>query len=314
MEAAKIYSIVPNAAQAALNYIEKNNLTKTKFAELIDCNRSTLSIYLSGKYVSDTSEIENKILSYLKNVGFIQDGEFSMNSAMQKPSFFITQDASSILAVCQSCQDYMALGVIVGKSGFGKTYTLKQFAKSARVCYVECDDSMSPRDLVKAIEKNLGIPNSYGSIWDRVSNIKDFFNVNSGYLLIIDEADKLITKYTQKKAEILRTIFDQSDVGLVLAGEPSLESKIKVFIPRLANRVDFYASLKGIAKKEVEEYLQDYNFTDDAIREMTIRANNSQTGCFRLLDRTLKNALRVASIDEPITIDIIKKASSMMML
>ena len=38
----------------------------------------------------------------------------------------------------------------------------------------------------------------------RVHGIRDFFNTNKGYLLIIDEADKLVSKYTQKKMEILR--------------------------------------------------------------------------------------------------------------
>ncbi len=45
--------------------------------------------------------------------------------------------------------------------------------------------------------------------------------------------------------EILRAIFDQSDVGLVIAGEPKLEAQIKTYLARMANRVDFYASLRG---------------------------------------------------------------------
>jgi hypothetical protein len=33
----------------------------------------------------------------------------------------------------------------------------------------------------------------------------------------------------QKKMEILRAIFDQSDVGIVIAGEPKLEAQIKSY-------------------------------------------------------------------------------------
>lgn len=158
-----------------------------------------------------------------------------------------------MLGVCQSCQEYIGLGIVVARSGYGKTYSLRQYAKLPRVAYIECDDTMSSRDLVEAIEKSLGIPSGYGTIWRRVNGIRDFFNTNKGYLLIIDEADKLVSKYTQKKMEILRAIFDQSDVGLVIAGEPKLEAQIKTYLARMANRVDFYVSLKGArAPRRVE--------------------------------------------------------------
>ena len=99
------------------------------------------------------------------------------------------------------------LGIIVGKSGQGKTHALKKYAELPRVAYIECDDTMACRDLVEAIENGIGLPKGYGgTIWSRVNRIREFFNTNEGFLLIIDEADKLINKYTQKKMEILRGI------------------------------------------------------------------------------------------------------------
>ena len=208
------------------------------------------------------------------------------------------------------------MGIVVGRSGYGKTHTLKQYARLPRVAYVECDDTMSARDLVEAIERTLGLPSGYGTIWKRVNGIRDFFNTNRGYLLIIDEADKLVSKYTQKKMEILRAIYDQSDVGVVIAGEPKLEAAIKTYLVRMANRVDFYASLHGLSEQEVADYLQGYDITPDALEELQARARNRQTGCFRLLDRTLSNVRRIlaASGGETITLKIIQQASGMMML
>ena len=107
--------------------------------------------------------------------------------------FFESTDAVNIIATCSFCQQYMGLGVIVGRSGYGKTYTLKQYAKKNKVCYLECDDSMTCRDMIEAIEQVIGIPKGSGTIWNRVKHIKDFFDINEGYLLIIDEADKLMT-------------------------------------------------------------------------------------------------------------------------
>ena len=43
----------------------------------------------------------------------------------------------------------------------------------------------------KAIENGIGLPKGYGgTIWSRVNRIREFFNTNEGFLLIIDEADK----------------------------------------------------------------------------------------------------------------------------
>ena len=235
----------------------------------------------------------------------------------EKIRYFESRDFSQTIGVCQACQENMGLGIIVGKSGQGKTHALKKYAQLPRVAYIECDDTMACRDLVEAIENGVGLPRGYGgTIWSRVNRIREFFNTNNGFLLIIDEADKLINKYTQKKMEILRGIFDQSDVGIVIAGEPRLESELKGNLARFANRMDFYYKLRGLSKNEVMDYLEGYEVDDAAMAEMISRAMNPQSGCFRLLDRTLNNVLRIlkARGEQRITLKIVSEASSMMML
>ena len=149
-----------------------------------------------------------------------------------------------------------------------------------------------------------------------MNRIRDLFIANEGYLLIIDEADKLINKYTQKKMEIIRGIFDQSDVGIVIAGEPRLEAEIKGNLARFANRMDFYYKLKGLSPQEVKDYMEGYDVDDAAMMEFISRATNAQTGCFRLLDRTLNNVIRILKENgqTQITMKIVNQASNMMML
>lgn len=295
--------------------------TKTSIAtlasEIPGYSRPTISRYLSGKYEGDIAAIEKLLADWLagrtgEDVALPEPGR----KTGTKPAFFESRDALKVLGVCQSCQEYIGLGIVVARSGYGKTYSLRQYAKLPRVAYIECDDTMSSRDLVEAIERALGIPSGYGTIWRRVNGIRDYFNTNKGYLLIIDEADKLVSKYTQKKMEILRAIFDQSDVGLVIAGEPKLEAQIKTYLVRMANRVDFYVSLKGLDPSEVEGYLAGFEVAPDAMVELKARACNMQTGCFRLLDRTLSNVSRILEErgERVVTVKIIEQASSLMML
>lgn len=301
------------------DYLSDNHISIAQLAREISYSRTTVSRYLSDKYDSDPRDIETLLTRYLtEHTGEAIDfpAQAPEGKAGQKPAFFESRDARAVLGVCQSCQEYMGLGIVVGRSGYGKTHTLKQYAKLPRVAYIECDDTMSSRDLVEAIERSIGLPSGYGTIWRRVNGIREFFNTNKGYLLVIDEADKLVSKYTQKKMEILRAVFDQSDVGLVIAGEPKLEAQIKTYIARLANRVDFYATLRGLSPSEVESYLDDFEFTPDALVELKARACNMQTGCFRLLDRTLSNIKRILTEkgETTITGKTIDQASSMMML
>ncbi|WP_018752647.1 AAA family ATPase [Paenibacillus sanguinis] len=311
---AELYTLNKSVVVKVREYMESTGTTITEIAREIGFSRPALSQYLSGNYKVENSDIEEKVAAYMAaKTGETELASTRESSLPSKPTFFESRDAINIIGVCQSAQEYLGLGIVVGKSGFGKTHTLKYYAKMPRVAYVECDDTMGQRDLVKAIERSVGIPSGYGSIWERVNGIREFFNLNRGYLLIVDEADKLVSKYTQKKMEILRGIFDQADVGLVIAGEPKLEGLIKGYLSRFANRVDFYTTLKGLSKQEVAKYLTSFDFDDQAINEMVVRATNTQTGCFRLLDRTLNNIMRVSG-GSAVTSDTIAKASNMMML
>ena len=115
---------------------------------------------------------------------------------------------------------------------------------------------------------------------------------------------------------IIRGIFDQSDVGIVIAGEPRLEAEIKGNLARFANRMDFYYKLKGLSPQEVKDYMEGYDVDDAAMMEFISRATNAQTGCFRLLDRTLNNVIRILKENgqTQITMKIVNQASNMMML
>ena len=67
---------------------------------------------------------------------------------------------------------------------------------------------------------------------------------------------------------------------------------------------------------EVRDYLEGYEVEEAAMAEMVSRANNRQSGCFRLLDRTLNNVLRILKQKggTRITMKVVGEASSMMML
>ena len=321
MVAEQLYTEERELKDIVQDILSEMGITKAELAERLSemgevrYTRSTISKYLSGKYDSNPEGIETVLWEFVHSVE--GDEKNSVTGLRSKTEYFESADFVNTLGICRSCQEDMALGIVVAKSGYGKTHSLKKYAKMPRVAYIECDDTMACRDLVEAIEKEIGMPQGAGgTIWSRVNRIRDFFNTNEGYLLIIDEADKLINKYTQKKMEIIRGIYDQADVGIVVAGEPRLEAEIKSNLVRFANRMDFYYKLKGLTEQEVKDYLYGYEIDEPAMNEFMLRARNNQTGCFRLLDRTLTNVLRLMKEtgEKRITLKVMREASGMMML
>lgn len=160
---------------------------------------------------------------------------------------------------------------------------------------MECSAAMGRRDLLKALREQLGLHGVRGSVYEQSRAICELFAGDKGWLIIIDEADKLLTRASVEKMEILRSIYDQAEegVGLVLAGEPELAGRIKGFLPQLENRTDIHIELAGLTPKEVEGYLEAYEVDADALDLLKKRATNRKNGCFRRFDRTMNNLIRL---------------------
>ncbi len=305
-------------AQEVNEYLQQTAMTMEALSEKIGYSRTAVSLYLGGKYNANQANIEEKLAAFLEEMTGVPhtmriNGK---HEGVQHRGFFTSSDVKMMLTICKRAQEDRGLGLIVGQSGYGKTCALKLLSKQDKRAYIECDDTMSARDLITAIERAFQLPSVTGTIWRRLNSIREYLNRNPGWLLITDETDKLISKNTVKKVEILRGIFDQADVGVVLAGEPKLEELIKINTDRLANRIDFYGLLQGLSDTEAAEYLSAYDIEPDALDELKYRACNDRNGCFRLLNRTLGNCFRIMNgrNETVITPQVVREASSIMLL
>lgn len=324
-------------AMAVNERLKKMCGNKAELAIIIGCSRSMVSQYLSGTYRSDPKTVETALRRWMDETedeygdGTGRRWSESTGSAdtatdaqqvpapgrlPEKIRYFESEDYRKVIGLCQSCQEDRGLGIVVGRSGYGKTHALQRYAQLPRVCYMECDDTMSSKDMLEEIEEHLGLLVQGGTIHSRVKRIREFLRINTGYLMIFDEADKLMNKYTTAKLEIIRGIYDKVGVGIVIAGEPRLETDLKQHLARFSNRVDFYHKMHGLSAAELGEYLAGWDVTDDAAAELAQRAFAARSGCFRLLDRTLNNVLRVLRErgETKVTLDTVREASGMMML
>lgn len=304
-------------------------INKQDMADISGINRSTISRYLNRKLDNQqgeqVSKLEEWFEGWLAEVGEPQApspaGEAGQEAAAMpfcKRENFETTDFNGVTAICTMCQEGPDMGLIIGNPGYGKTYALQNYAKLPKVAYIECNDVMNCKDIVRRLEQAVGLPKGVGSVDERITALSSFLAASKGYLLIIDEADKLMSRYSIQKMDIIRYIVDRTKyrVGLVLAGEPSLKAKLETYDGRFYDRIGVKYSLEGLTRRELERYFEGYGVEEEAFEELCHRAYGRRRACFRLLDKTLNNIMRILKITgkNVITCDVLKEASSMMNL
>ena len=215
-----------------INEILSKGMTQSKVAKEIGRSEAVISQYLKGTYNGDVESLENLLKNFI-----LKNEKIKTNR-----DFIKTKDATCILGICNSCQKLEQLGLVYGRSGFGKTTTLKKYTENTeKAIYIVCNSFMNSNDIIKRIGKAIGLPNLTGSKDEKIEKIKEFFKYNKGYLLIFDEADKLLNKDTISKLDVIKTIYDENDndgVGVVLAGEQSLKTKLGLYFEMVRNRGD----------------------------------------------------------------------------
>lgn len=268
--------------------------TNQEIAEGAGISRPAVSQYMNGNYASGVEHIEEKLEAYLDRMYGFPVRQRSEGAVTKPGGLIMTADACDITAVCEDCRRFHEIGIITGRPGRGKTYTLRYYARMKKVVYLECDATMGKRDLVEAISEQLGL-STQGTVHRMARRIWETFGKQKGWLLIVDEADKLLQRNSADKLEILRGIYDHSEggAGLVLAGEPKLETDIARMLERLESRASSIIRLQGLTGEEVERYLEGCDVEAAALDLLKERATNGRRGSFRVLDRTMGNLVRL---------------------
>lgn len=160
------YTMEKPLRERVVEILAELKMNKAELALRMNFSRSAVSQYLNGKYNSNPEALEEKLTEFVKEyeehvkaeTGEVMSTGGTVSGIKPKIAYFESRDYIQTIGVCKSCQENMALGIIVAKSGYGKTHALKKYSKMPRVAYIECDDTMACRDLVEAIEIQIGMP------------------------------------------------------------------------------------------------------------------------------------------------------------
>ena len=217
--------------------------------------------------------------------------------------FIETTQYYQFVEQCEACKEYHDMGVCYGDAGVGKTLSAcryTQWEQIKRVLAGDLDGAAQVPSLKMA--SSLTLP----------AAVREARYPRIGYpvvplewsLLLIDEADRL----KPMALEVLRDLFDRSQMGVVLIGMSGLERRLKRY-PQFYSRVGFlhefctlgvedlreiFAQQWNLMKQAGDEEVQVGEVLDEEALAAIIRITE---GNFRLIHRLLQQVVRILRIN-----------------
>lgn len=186
------------------------------------------------------------------------------------------------LAVVQVAMDKLvnrqtglpALGVIYGPSGYGKTTATTVVANEVNAYYIQMRSVWTRKVFLQKLCLELGLPDT-GTITGCADAVTEQLAA-SQRPLIIDEAD-----YAAQKAgflELIRDIYEGSQVPVILVGEEMLPKKLKKherFHGRVLAWVQAQPASIQDTKALAQVYAKDINISDSLFEKIAEMAHGS---------------------------------------
>lgn len=180
----------------------------------------------------------------------------------QALEIFPTASYKEAIGVCNFAAEERGIAIITGMPGVGKTTIVKQLPNILphAVC-MEAWPMMRLGDLLGDIASGIGIRVS-GSQMTKVRQLEHAL-AGSDVTLVIDEAE-MLRKWDNDKLEVLRKIWDHTQIGLIMLGTPKLLEIVNRMDTTQLSRRMYNVAMNGATAAEVRRELNAYNIDPDA--------------------------------------------------
>ena len=232
----------------------------------------------------------------------------------KESSVYRTTGFQDAYGVCAMCHKEKEIGVLTGSPGIGKTTTLKEFAKdyAGDVVYFTARPEMSVRDFIQQLASPLGLGVLYGSAYERTVAVIDAL-LRRPHTLVVDEAENL-ARSSVSKLEILRHVYDDAGVGVVMVGTPRLKTILvkgpsrRENLSQLYSRVGYFMEVSGLTEEDVGQILSAQKMTDAAKQELWRVAADTDYGGTRMFFKVWKLLQKVTNAENSeITRDTVRQ-------
>lgn len=234
--------------KAKLYLQDHPDMTQTAAARSMGLSSTTLSLFLKDDYKGNSEEIAAKVAAWLER-------QEERKHALPRPKFVETSIAGQIHSTLKYCHAQQEFGVIVGRSGLGKTMALDEYAARQKdVVLIKVNVTHTPlrfmEDLARQAKVQFPRGTMHGLLNRTVEKLRD-----TNRLVIIDEA-----QFLQVRAiEAVRALYDEAHIGVALVGMPRLyHSAINSgteFLAQIAQRVGTKLVLSQLSEADLRMIL-----------------------------------------------------------
>lgn len=255
----------------------------------------TFSQWVVGKYAGRVAAVDAKVERWLRN---LEGARRAASVLPEAPGFVETPSSQAFFAAFEHAQYSPDLVVVTGAAGVGKTTAIMQYrAQWPNVWVLTGEPCIStPRMALDEVAELLSL--SPGRSTHRISrSIVQRVRGTSG-LIIVDEAQHLSTSTLEQ----LRTLHDLAGIGVVLAGNEKVHSRIEggartPEFAQLFSRIGMRVPRPKAAKGDIEALLDAWSVEGAAERRM-LATIARKPGALRSMTKVLRIALMQAHAAE----------------
>jgi DNA transposition AAA+ family ATPase len=285
-------------------YIEDHDTSITKVSFSIPLGKSTLNLWINGKYTGDNENIDLLVEEFLK-----REDEIKVEDKLEIP-FCNIRNAEIIYETIQICRRTREIAVIYGNAGLGKTKAITEYCKANKdVVLIESDPKYSAKILFREFCRVLGLPAS-GNIWDMFNSVLLTLK-DTSRPIVIDEAENL----SIDALNLVRRINDKAHVGIVLLGLPRLYYNMKGYradYAYLYSRAGFVRQLQTLSLEDVTKIVERIFPKSNGISNVYYKACE---GNGRKLEKLLKRSKDVMLYNsmKMISASVVEEVSKLLM-
>lgn len=313
---------VERLARELERFSTEKGMSYSKIAKAMGIGTSTLSEFRNGNYKGDITGLVNKVEDFLeRHKKRMRRIDFCADTEVKKRVYYVLDIIKKYVAsnVAEQLISSAKIGYIFGRAGIGKTHALQQYRKDykGRIIFITAEANITIRALLIKIGRELKI-DTQCSAENLKENIKNELRWTES-IIVIDEGEHL----KPAVIDIVRSIGDQTGVGIVIAGTEVLKSKVysqKKEYEYLYSRAVVNMTLKDLGIEDVSKIVHKFLekeldlYTDAELQQLISLLTLSVRGSARQLDNLLSLASEIANknLDAKITTKYIKAAVTML--
>lgn len=269
--------------------MDAHNLRMRQVSNASGVAYSTLSAWLNDTYSGDNQATAEKMARWIEGMGA---RERTQAATPIVPGFIMTRTAKRFMAIMESAQYEVDMGLVAGNAGVGKTMAIQAYAgQNNNVWAITADPTMtSPSAVLDELMYVVGCHERGG----RKIRILIRRLTGTQGLIVVDEAQHLTTRAIEQ----LRTIHDVAGIGLVLFGNLPLNEKIEGLgrtseYAQLFSRIGLRRNVKSPIQGDMCPLLDAWDVKDEVVRNAA-KAIGKREGGLRSMTKVIKNAVKMA--------------------